>query len=194
MKTSVKTPEKGLSDIELSALIKAGNPDAFSELAERYLSLVRIKVLPYRCAMLDGDDLCQEGLMGLYSAACSFQPEGTASFRTYAAVCIENRILSAYRKATNDKNRLLNVSVPLFEKEGLFSPEEENPEARIMAMEGFELLKHKIEKNLSKMEQKVLRSYLNGNSYSEIAVQLKITAKAADNALQRARLKLRQTF
>jgi RNA polymerase sporulation-specific sigma factor len=190
----VKTPEEGLSDIELSALIKAGNPDAFSELAERYLSLVRIKVLPYRCAMLDGDDLCQEGLMGLYSAACSFQPEGTASFRTYAAVCIGNRILSAYRKATNDKNRLLNVSVPLFEKEELFSPEEENPEARIMAMEGFELLKHKIEKNLSKMEQKVLRSYLNGNSYSEIAVQLKITAKAADNALQRARLKLRQTF
>ncbi len=194
MKTSVKTPEEGLSDIELSALIKAGNPNAFSELAERYLSLVRIKVLPYRCAMLDGDDLCQEGLMGLYSAACSFQPGGTASFRTYAAVCIENRILSAYRKATNDKNRLLNVSVPLFEKEELFSPEEENPEARIMAMEGFELLKHKIEKNLSKMEQKVLRSYLNGNSYSEIAAQLKITAKAADNALQRARLKLRQTF
>ena len=66
MKTSVKTPEEGLSDIELSALIKAGNPDAFSELAERYLSLVRIKVLPYRCAMLDGDDLCKEGLMGLY--------------------------------------------------------------------------------------------------------------------------------
>jgi RNA polymerase sporulation-specific sigma factor len=45
-------------------------------------------------------------------------------------------------------------------------------------------------KELSKLEQQVLKLYLQGLSYEEIAEQLGKTEKSIDNALQRIRGKL----
>jgi RNA polymerase sporulation-specific sigma factor len=42
------------------------------------------------------------------------------------------------------------------------------------------------------MEQHVLMLYLSGCSYAEIAKRMGITQKAADNALQRVRQKLKK--
>ena len=44
------------------------------------------------------------------------------------------------------------------------------------------------------MERQVLMLYLGGYSYKEIADSLRITSKAADNALQRVRRKLKEPF
>ena len=47
-----------------------------------------------------------------------------------------------------------------------------------------------IDKNLSKLEKKVVSAFTDGFSYDEIAEKNGITVKSVDNALQRARAKL----
>ena len=147
--------------------------------------------------MLEADDLCQEGLLGLLDAVRNYREDGGASFRTYAGVCITNRIIMAYRWAAGRKNFPLNNFVPLSEEGascGVFAGEEANPEKMLVEEEDLLLLKRFISRGLSKMERQVLMLYLGGYSYKEIADSLCITSKAADNALQRVRRKLKEPF
>ena len=82
-------------DQQLAALVRDGDPDAFLELTSRYMTLIRAKAAPFHGTMLEADDLCQEGLLGLLDAVRSFREDGGASFRTYAGTCITNRIIMA---------------------------------------------------------------------------------------------------
>lgn len=181
------------TDSQLADLIKSGNADAFAELTARYMSLIRLKASPFRCTMLEADDLCQEGLWGLLCAARTFEDSGKANFRTYAGVCISNRVIMAYRSAASRKNSPLNNSLSLNDDclEIDISDSTANPEAVLMGRESVKAIRLRIEQNLSKMEQQVLVLYLSGCSYHEVAVKLGITSKAVDNALQRIRSKLK---
>lgn len=103
----------------------------------------------------------------------------------------------AYRWAAGRKNLPLNNFVPLNEEGtscGAFAGEEVNPEKMLVEEEDLHLLKQFISRGLSKMERQVLMLYLGGYSYKEIADSLRITSKAADNALQRVRRKLKEPF
>ena len=51
-----------------------------------------------------------------------------------------------------------------------------------------------MERQLTERERGVLTAYMTGMSYAEIAQSLEITEKAVDNAMQRARRKLRKEF
>jgi len=190
----------GYTDDQLSALVSSGNADAFVELTTRYLSLIRVKAAPFRSAILETDDLCQEGLLGLLSAARSFQSGGKANFKTYAGVCISNRIITAYRSAAGHKNFLLNNSLSLNDNTDrdldvrLPLDMVANPETLLIDRENLEIVKTRIKQTLSKMEQQVLFLYLGGYSYAEIAANLHISFKAADNAIQRVRRKLTEPF
>lgn len=185
------------SDQQLATLVREGDPDAFLELTSRYMTLIRAKAAPFHGTMLEADDLCQEGLLGLLDAVRNYREDGGASFRTYAGVCITNRIIMAYRWAAGRKNFPLNNFVPLSEEGasgGVFAGEEANPEKMLVEEEDLLLLKRFISRGLSKMERQVLMLYLGGYSYKEIADSLCITSKAADNALQRVRRKLKEPF
>ena len=107
-------PQKEISsctDAQLAQLVQAGETEAFAELASRYLPLIRWKAGRIEAGPLEAEDLWQEGLYGLLCAAYTYR-EG-ASFRTYAGVCIRNRILSACRTASGGKNMPLNNSISL---------------------------------------------------------------------------------
>lgn len=190
----------GYTDDQLVSLVGNGNADAFVELTGRYLSLIRAKAAPFRSSMLETDDLCQEGLLGLFSAARSYQSGGKASFRTYAGVCITNRIITAYRTAAGHKNFPLNNSLSLNDNPDLDLDVRlpldlvANPETLLIDRENLEIVKKHIKQTLSKMEQQVLFLYLSGYSYAEISANLHITVKAADNAIQRVRRKLAEPF
>lgn len=190
----------GYTDDQLVSLVSNGNADAFVELTSRYLSLIRVKAAPFRSSMLDTDDLCQEGLLGLFSAARSYQIGGKASFKTYAGVCISNRIITAYRAAAGHKNSPLNNSLSLNDNPDLDLDMRlpfdtiSNPETLLIDRENLEIVKQHIKQTLSKMEQQVLFLYLGGYSYAEIAAKLHISVKAADNAIQRVRRKLAEPF
>lgn len=182
------------TDAQLAELVKNGDSEAFAELTVRYMAVIRAKAQPYRSGGTEKEDLFQEGLLGLLNAARTFDLLKGASFRTYAGVCISNRIIMAYRSSGGRKNDPLSNFVSLNEDEAAeltMRGDTADPETFYADREGFKLMCLQIEKILTPLELRVLHQYLSGCSYSEIAKKLSVTEKAADNALQRARYKLK---
>lgn len=183
------------TDSQLAAMMDS-NPSAFAELTVRYLSLIRAKAAHFQGAMLEADDLCQEGLMGLLNAARTYDPSAGASFKTYAGICISNRMIVACRTAANRKNIPLRNFVSLNDEEAApgLSDKTTDPETVLIDSENLKLMWQHMRNTLTRLEQRVLLFYLAGRSYSEIAAKLGISSKAVDNALQRVRLKLKKFF
>ncbi len=191
----ISAAENG-SDAELAEMVRKGDGDAFAELTARYLAMIRRIVAPLRAAGLETDDLFQEGLLGLLRAAQTYDPQRGASFRTYAGVCISNRVIAACRTAADRKNFPLSDFVSLSgtnEAQVGAGGSIADPEAMLDSRENFRAMCRLISSLLTPAERGVLRLYLSGYSYRGIAKRLSITEKAADNALQRARWKLRHT-
>lgn len=190
------TKFSSLSDVELAELAKHGVSDAFAELTSRYMSVIRAKAAVRRSTLLELDDLCQEGLLGLLSAAKTYNPDGGASFKTYAEVCIGNRLIMAFRAAASRKNAPLANSVPLSGREDVdIAGRGENilnPEDLLLDSESVNNIWEHVKAALSEKEFAVFKLYLSGMSYAEISKKLSTNAKAADNAMQRVRMKLKK--
>ena len=116
-----QNPSGSDSDEVLCGRAAAGDRVAEERLVIRYNRLVRVCARPYFLAGGDSEDLIQEGMVGLLAAIREYDPSKTASFRTYAEVCIKNRLLSVIKAAARDKHTPLNNSVsfetPLFLRE-----------------------------------------------------------------------------
>lgn len=136
---------------------------------------------------LDFDDALQEGLIGLFQAIKTYNPQNTAgaNFNTYAASCIKNAVINAQRTAGRQKNAPLNHSIPLEDSISLPGPED----VAIEKAAADEVLKA-VRNKLSKFERAVFIQYLEGYSYQEIAQSLSKPLKSVDNAMLRARRKL----
>lgn len=190
---------ENFTDNELVHLIRENDGDAFSELVVRYLPVIRAKASNYYKAGLETDDLLQEGMLGLLSAARSYKATGSASFKTYAGVCIGHRVLTAYRSAARQKHLPLNNFVSLSDDENqdttnlpfTSSYSVVDPEALLISREELNLFKRRIEETLSETELEVLTYYLSGRTYEQIAALLHISVKSVDNSLQRVRRKLK---
>lgn len=179
------------SDEELCALVAKGCRDAEEELVKRYLRPVRMCARPYFLAGGDSEDLIQEAMFGLLKAIREFDPCHDARFKTFAEVCIRNRIRSAVTNASRSKHAPLNDSVP-FESPMLgsgLSPEE----LYISREEEMERL-DRLGQQLSALERKVLKLFLLGLSYQEISGQVGRSIKSVDNAVQRIRRKVAGNF
>jgi len=190
----LKSPSQGPSDEALCTLAAEGDPRAEEQLAARYSRLVRICARPYFLAGGDSEDLIQEGMIGLLSAIRGFVLNRDTSFRTYAEVCIRNRLRSAVKAAGRDKHTPLNQSVslpPLFDKD---LDALESPEDMLISREEKELRLSALWQKLSAFERQVLTFYLDGLSYGEIAQRLGKPAKSVDNAVQRVRRKIAPYF
>ena len=186
-----------LPDEELSALAKRGDRDAEETLVKRYTRLVRQLSRPYYLAGGDSDDLIQEGMIGLMCGVREYKGERTASFRTFAEICIRNRLYSAVRAAARDKHMPLNQSVPLeipffdshisFFDAALIS--QTNPEDLLISREGVLDALSGVRKQLSEFEAKILGYYLDGLTIQEMAKAVSRSPKSVDNAVQRIRRK-----
>ena len=186
MSTSISQTNE-YSDEDLCRLSASGDRDAEEVLVKRYLRVVRVCARPYFLAGGDSEDLIQEATFGLLKAIREFTPGRDAKFKTFAEVCIRNRIRSAVATASRSKHAPLNDSVP-FESPMLgigASPEDlyisREEEAERLAM---------LAQKLSPLERKILKLFLHGLSYREISEQVGRPAKSVDNAIQRIRRKV----
>ena len=179
-----------ISDEALCARAAAGERGAEEALVLRHTRLVRMCARPFFLAGGDSEDLIQEGMLGLLSAIREFRPDRGARFATYARVCVRRRILSAVRTAAGGKHAPLNDYVSL---EAALLPDAEasagNPEEAMLRQEAFRDLKTAISGSLTRLEAQVLRLYLEGSSYAEIAEAVGRSSKSVDNAVQRIRRK-----
>lgn len=155
----------------------------------RYNRLVRVCSRPFFLAGGDSEDLIQEAMFGLLKAIREFDPSRDVSFRTFAEVCIRNRIRSVVSAAVRDKYSPLNNSVSM-ESDSIILDDAFGPEESLIHREErVERLQH-LKKKLSPLEKKVLQLYLKGFSYEEIAQQVDRSVKSVDNAVQRIRHKV----
>lgn len=177
-------------DEELVMKIQANDETAFETLADKYLSVIKAKVQKYS-VLVDSEDLVQEGLLGLWSAAQTYNFNGVASFKTYAYKCIDNRINTGANKGKGKKHIPTELLIYLDSDESTQLKDKSTPEQRIIERENYITTINRIKNLLSVKEFKVLSYYLAGNSYKQIADLLDTNVKAIDNAIQRIRKKLK---
>lgn len=173
---------------ELILLAKNGSQPAFLELTELYSPLINSMAEKFRVkageTTLGADDLRQEALVAFYNALLSFDTEqDKVSFGLYAKICIRNRMISILRKLPSRRAA----------KE-FNSGAAGNPEAGYIENENYRLMLDKFGNTLTKYEKSVFYLYLNGRSYKEIALSLGKPEKSVDNALYRAKTKLRSGY
>ena len=135
------------------------------------------------------EDLVQEGMIGLYNAITDFR-EGGMSFKNFAYLCINRRIMSAVRSASRKKHIPLNDYVPLFDADGqgLLSPYD--PESAVISGEEKEEFLALLRRELSPAEDKSLALYMEGLTIAEIAAKEGKSEKSCENAVQRAKRKI----
>ncbi len=191
-----------LSDEELVELSAAGDKRATEYILDRYKNFVKAVVRMYFLVGADRDDVVQEGMIGLFKAIRDFDDTKQTSFKSFAEICVRRQVLTAIKNATRQKHMPLNsyvsLSKPAYDDENsedtlmdtLSLRNGQDPEELFIGKENIEMLGIKIEENLSKLEKEVLKMYLSGISYQEIALIMKRPPKSIDNALQRVKKKL----
>ncbi|HTO26870.1 MAG TPA: RNA polymerase sporulation sigma factor SigH [Gaiellaceae bacterium] len=200
------SPQKAQRELEdLQLVLKARNGDdaAMDTLMRRYTGFVRLKASSYFLAGGDGDDLIQEGLVGLYKAVRDFRPDKETSFRSFAELCVTRQIITAIKTATRFKHAPLNTYVSFShtpagqESEGectlgdaIPGPSVHEPSVCVISTEELQSLVFCLGSGLSPLEADALRLYLEGASYEEMAERLGCDTKTIDNALQRVKRKI----
>lgn len=184
-----------LPDEQLCSLVVQGNAQAEEVLVSRYSRLVRACARPLFLAGGDSEDLIQEGMVGLLNAMRTYDMGKQTRFRTYAEVCIRSRLYSAVRAAGRDKhsplNNYISFETPLFDTTVEYlSVQNDNPEDVLIDREDRNERLTALKDQLSGFEARILRLYLSGLSYCEIAQHLGRSPKSVDNAVQRIRRKL----
>ncbi len=194
--------QRELADLQLVMRARNGDQKALDELIRRYQGFVRLKASSYFLAGGDGDDLIQEGLIGLYKAVRDFSPE-KSSFRSFAELCVTRQIITAIKSATRFKHAPLNTYVSFShtpagqESEGdctlgdaLPGPSVDDPSVCVISTEELQSLVFTLGTGLSRLEADALKLYLEGESYETMAERLGCDTKTIDNALQRVKRKV----
>lgn len=188
-------------DEEIVLFAKNGDIRAQEYLINKYKNFVRAKARSYFLIGADKDDIVQEGMIGLYKAIRDFRPDKLSSFRAFAELCITRQIITAIKTATRQKhiplNSYVSLNKPIYDEESdrtlldiLSGARVSDPEELVISREELLTIESKIGEVLSSLEWEVLKSYLDGRSYQEIACDLDRHAKSIDNALQRVKRKL----
>lgn len=178
---------------QISELLKeyklTHSDEILNEIIKSYKSNVEMIAMKYISSPMEKDDLIQEGMIGLLAAINSFNEEKNTSFSTYASRCIDNSIQSALRKFSRMKdipqNNLVSLEDENIDTHYILSAEDE-----FLAKESVSNLTKALYEDLSTFENEVLRLFMIGCSYTEIANKLDKNPKAIDNAIQRIRKKL----
>ncbi len=196
------------SDEELILRLRDGEENITDYIMNKYKNLVKSKAKSMYILGADGDDLIQEGMIGLFKAVRDYDSGRDASFFTFADLCISRQMYTAVQASRRQKHAPLNSYISLYshvasergqEEEGelvniLAARAELSPEEMVIDRENVKSLERTIEKELSTFEKEVLDLHLTGMGYVQIAKVLGKDEKSADNALQRIKGKLKKAI
>jgi RNA polymerase sporulation-specific sigma factor len=194
--------EDGLTDDELVMAARSGDDGALCDLLNKYRAFARVKARSYFLVGADREDIVQEGMIGLYKAIRDFNPDMQSSFRAFAELCVTRQIITAIKTATRQKHGPLNNYVSFSRPVSGDDDGERvlgdvipttaisDPADLVISAERIRALQAHFDEVLSDLETEVLRLYVEGKSYQEIAERLQRHVKSIDNALQRIKRKL----
>lgn len=198
---------KRCTDDELIDRLRRGEESIMDYICDKYKNLVRSRAKSMFILGADGEDLIQEGMIGLFKAVRDYDMGRDASFYTFAELCISRQMYTAVQASKRQKHLPLNNYISLDggntapedgEKGGrtlaelLADKAELSPEELFLDKERVAFLEKAIGEELSDFEQQVLELSMTGMGYTEIARVLGRDEKATDNARQRVKAKVRR--
>ncbi len=158
-----------------------------TELISRYSNLVFSAARKY-AAYADYDELVSDGLDALLSAISHYKSD-KGSFAAFVSVCVNNRMKNTVDKAVRRNARFIADSELSEVYDSAPSPEE-----IVIMKENQSEMSRRMKVLLSPLELRCLEGVILGRSYGEIADKLGIERKSVDNAVARARAKLKSQF
>ncbi len=173
------------SDDCLAIQAQNGDDIAFNVLASRYLNK---NYKTTNSAYLDSEDFVQESMFGFLNAVRTFKEDRGVPFSAYARVCMRNSMntaadtLSKEIRADGDLDDVLAVQSG------------DDPLSKLIDTEHLNEVLSLCETTLSELEKTVVFFVAGGMSYKEIGRKLGMDSKAVDNAVQRARKKLKRAI
>ena len=185
-------------DEVLISRCRQGDRTALECIMEKYKPLVIKKARSMFLIGGETEDLIQEGMIGLFKAVQDFDPDRETSFYRFSKLCIDRQIYSAVTSAGRKKHSPLNGYVSLSDSEELEWEERwrrpavstVSPEEALINRERMEMIQEKLGEHLSSLEWSVLKLFLEGYSYAQMADKLGKKEKSIDNALRRIKGKL----
>lgn len=193
-------------DIDINEEIKraqAHDEDAMENLLRIFKPKVIAISREYFLIGADFDDLLQEGMIGLYKAIRIYDPEKNHNFSAFASLCIHRQLQNAVKNANRKKNAPLNSYVPIKYYDGSNTSDDDKINKLVIVDDDSDIEKNYIDKEmnaivisrvkdlLSDEQFRVLKMFINGASYEDMANSLNISKKKVDNLLQAIKKKLR---
>ena len=176
-----------MSDEQLACRVSsAENGDAVAEIVSRYTGLV-LKLAGKYSSSADYEELVSEGLDALIAAASEYDPD-RGSFGGFAGVCISNRMKNVVSRADRRNSRVSELD------DEDIPDSSPTPEELVISRENAAEITGLMKSLLSTMEFRCIEGVILGMPYSEIAEKLSVGVKSVDNAVTRARAKLRAVF
>ncbi len=172
---------------------QAGNDNAYSELFELYANLIDSVCRSYEEDAPSEQELRSEAITAFWHAICRFNLEQKeVSFGLFARICMANQLKSYYRKW---KQIPCPVSLDTEELAGtLQADESSNPANGVVEQEQYLELLQMMETVLSSQERRIWLLFTEGKTASEIATLSGVDKKSVQNAIFRARKKLRNAI
>lgn len=160
-----------------------------AELISRYLNLVFSSARSFSSSA-DYEELVSDGMEGLLNAVQSYDPE-KGEFAAFAAACIKNSMRNTVKRTVRRNSGIVRGSDEELENIADPSP---TPEEVIIERENSRSVLEDLRGRLTETELRCIEGVALGFSYDEIANYLNIEKKSVDNALCRARAKLKKFY
>lgn len=194
---------KGVNDYELLYLVGENNEEVYNSIYAKYKPLIHrmAKTLceNYKSALVEYDDLFQEGMYGLNNAIKNFNGKSGSLFYTLAKLCISREMNGYVAKMLRGKNMILSSAVSFdtpiskngFVVEDTLYSHDDSVELRFESIE--------MEKYILDLKYELKDEYmpvyelkLNGFSNAAIANLLDLRYKDVDNYLRSIKKTLRR--
>ncbi|GEM_PF-3989565 len=194
-----------LSDNDLAIAAKEDN-NAFEFLTKKFKPNLLGILRKYNMSNEKHQDMYQIGLIALYNAVEKYDPVANgydpekSSFMAFAHTCVKRKIITAMNKSNRDQCFSLHDTIQSQNDSGLsyidtIESTDPDPVDEVFLSEVFVKINQAIVDNLSEFETKVLRRYIQGETYDQIAVSLETSYDVINNTLSKGvRKKLKRAF
>lgn len=194
---------KGVNDYELLYLVGENNEEVYNSIYAKYKPLIHrmAKTLceNYKSALVEYDDLFQEGMYGLNNAIKSFNGKSGSLFYTLAKLCISREMNGYVAKMLRGKNMILSSAVSFdtpISKNGFVVEDTlySHDDSVELQFESVEMEKYILDLKYELKDEymPVYELKLNGFSNAAIATLLDLRYKDVDNYLRSIKKTLRR--
>jgi len=198
---AIEDADRNTDDYAMIFAAQKGDTEAIEYLLKKYKRIVLACVRYYFLPGAEKEDLVQEGMIALYNAIKGFNFKHP--FPVFVKTCVARRLYSVVRLYNCQKHKVLSSAIylhnPIYDSEkktllDIVPGEDADPCELIADMDEAKWVMKRAQKKLTELEKQALELYIEGLTYRDIADILNAPPKAVDNALQRAKRKLKEVF